>query len=119
MNPTFQPKEKLYRAIRPIPRLWDWEKNRPSPAAFIDANGLSVDRDGGRTDNAIVSSFTSKFGQLQGVVNVSAAECTEIQAVVVPKPTSNQYHAEIHGSIDEKRLSKIQALRLSQICTIV
>lgn len=52
--------EKLFRAIRPINFLWDNEFNRPSPAAFKDKNGLSVEKTGQRTTNDVLESLSKK-----------------------------------------------------------
>jgi hypothetical protein len=48
LSPEFSDAENLFREV--IENNWDYEENRPSSAIFKDSKGVSVDRDGGRTE---------------------------------------------------------------------
>lgn len=120
MKQVVDPSENLYRAIRTIPFLWDNESNRPSTAAFKDPKGLSVDRDGHRSDDEMITTFKDRFGELKSVVRISASYCYEISAHVVANPSkNNKFHAEIHNTETEKKLSKSKQLKLSKNCEII
>ena len=59
MDNTFEPSEKLYRAVYP-PEIADifWKRDGSiSSAAFADPHGLSVDRGDYRDDEVVVSAF--------------------------------------------------------------
>ena len=63
MDNTFEPSEKLYRAVYP-PEIADifWKRDSSiSSAAFADPHGLSVDRGDYRDDAVVVSDMHRKF----------------------------------------------------------
>ena len=59
MTEQFDKFERLYRAVYPtniMPMFWK-ENGELSSAVFKDKNGLSVERDGGRDERAVVDSM--------------------------------------------------------------
>lgn len=92
--------ERLFRAVPNQPTYWKPKEKRYSSAMFKQSkgNGISVDRDGGRTTEAIVASFARSRPEY-GLVVLTAGKCREIGTHPVAKPTeNNDYHAEIHES---------------------
>ena len=61
MNPSnINDKETLYRVVRKsYPD--GFINGKPTAALFIDAGGVSGDRDGGREESIIVSAFKTRF----------------------------------------------------------
>ncbi|MGG6439539.1 hypothetical protein ETC01_04125 [Geobacillus sp. NFOSA3] len=121
MNPNIEPSEKLFRAVFPS-IVWDDENNRPSSALFKDKRGVSVDRDGGRTVDSIISTFKNRFGddKLKGVVYVNAGFCMDIGTHLVYCPSrNNKYHSEIHDSQSKVLLSSAKARKLALNCIVV
>ena len=95
----------------------------PTAALFMDEGGASVDRDGGRTEEAIVRKFKSRFKRMEDyktAVKISAGTCRSIGTY--PNPIHNQtnkYHAEIHESDTEVLVSLLKAMQLASLCQIV
>lgn len=87
---------------------------------FMDENGVSVDRDGGRLEEEIVEKFKWRFRKKEDyktAVKISAGECRDIETF--PNPVgnhSNQYHAEIWDSEDTRLISLFKAIKLAQLC---
>lgn len=113
--------EKLYRAVKRSKP--DWLTNgKPMPNMFKDEGGNSVDRDGKRDLDEIISfmkevTFDNK--RLKAVVELSAKQCIEADTIVEASPTKiNPYHANIILSDDEK-ISSLQALILADSCKLV
>lgn len=122
MNETFSESEKLYRKVIMNPNFWKKESGKPSSAVFKDSKGVSVDRDGGRNDNEITSSFITRFGKdnIRAIVSVSAGYCMEIDTHLVYLPIQdNEYHAEIHDSPDKVPIHTKRAKKLANSCRIV
>lgn len=119
MNSDFiDDEEQLFRCIKNIPNWWKSKFNRPSSAAFKDSKGVSVDRSGGRTNEAVVKEYKRKF-DLKAVVSVTAGRCRELNTYPVPKPTrKNSHHAEIHDSPYKVQLSGGKARELSKAVKI-
>jgi len=81
--------ETIFRAI--WPRYWKRD-GKLSPAAFKDDKGLSVDRDGDRTKEKVISDFRI-IRKFQGnLVSVGAKECRDIEIFLKPDPRSWPYH---------------------------
>lgn len=113
-------KEILYRAIPKNPIMWKAEINRPSSAVFKDERGLSVDRDGGRNEQQVISDFDNRLPG-RGLVSILTKTCREIGTKPIAKPLEdNIYHAEIHdenGSVKIK--SRVKLRKLSKACKII
>lgn len=109
MDNVFDASEKLYRAVYP-PEVAEmfWKRDGSvSSAAFADPNGLSVDRQGKRTDIEAISYMKKRF--IGSIISVYVKNCESIGAVVRFLPSKkNPYHSEIHGSNDNVLLSKSQ-----------
>lgn len=67
-----QNNEKLFRAIRPDSMYWREPYTKVSSAAFKSKNGLSVDRDGGRTDKQIKKDFKQR--DFEGILASATAK---------------------------------------------
>lgn len=93
---------------------------KPTAALFMDKSGVSVDRDGGRTEKDIIENFKWRFRKKEDyktAVKISAGECRNIETF--PNPIGNkknQYHAEIWDSEDKQAISFFKAIRLAQLC---
>jgi len=114
--------EVLYRAVlKTIPN--GFINGRPTAALFMDPKGVSVDRDGARSENVIIDSFKYRFRKNSifiAAVKISAGECRLIRTY--PKAignTNNKYHAEIHDSIDIVEISLTKAVLLASRCMVV
>mgnify|MGYP000046163122 CR=1 FL=1 len=109
MEKKVEDSENLFRAIRPDDMFWkNEEKTKLSSAAFKDRNGLSVDRQGTRTEEEsiqkIKNSFTGK------IAYTAAGVCYSNGIMVDYCPTEeNLYHCEIIRNHEKKLLSKSQA----------
>lgn len=113
--------DTLYRRIHPDNMFWDKEFDRPSRAAYIDKNGLSVERLSYREEIEVIDSFKRLFGSsIRCVVKISVKKCFDIQLYLVNKPLpDNEFHAEIHDSVDKKKLSNKKARDLAREVEIV
>lgn len=121
MNDIITREEKLFRNVIRNPDFWKNEEGRPSSALFKDSKGVSVDRDGGREKETIISSFKERFGDnIKAIVFVDASYCYDIDCHLVYNPLDdNIYHGEIHDSPQKITLSSSKARKLSKNCTIV
>ena len=99
---------------------------KPTAALFIDSNGASVDRDGGRDEHAIVENFRFRFRNgkdgtnYNTAVKITAGQCRVIGTY--PNPVNNhknKYHAEIHESDSKREISFLKAAQLAAKCKIV
>lgn len=107
--------ELLYRAVPNKPSHWITAEDRPSTAIFKDKRGVSVDRDGGRPENAIVRLFEQRKPGF-GLVAVTGQECVDCEAY--PKPDrleDNEYHALILRSKEVVQLTRRQMRCLQAI----
>jgi len=116
LDPEINDSERLYKAIKKsIPGQWNEKLDQPTSAAFKDSQGVSVDRDGGRSDGKIIHSFKESF-DLRAVISVTAQQCWDQGTHPIAKPLSdNPYHAEIHRSPEKIMLTAGQAKRLSRL----
>ncbi len=126
MNPTnIDDRETLFRAVKKsYPNAFI--DGKPSPALFIDGKGLSVSRDGGRTENEVVEVFRNKFvdsmgnPDYAGCVKITAKECRDAETFPTPIKNKNDiYHAEIHDSPSIVEIPLLKAARLCAACKIV
>ena len=121
---TFNPKsditdnEILYRVVRPFNLFWKKKFNKLSTAAFKDRNGLSVDRDGERSENAVIDDFNRR--RFEGaLISAIAGDCKAINTYLVPKPNNWKYHAEILDSRSKIILSNEKCEKLVGLFKVV
>jgi len=120
MRSDFLSDEKLYRKIRPLDQFWDHERGRPTSGAFKDSRGLSVDRDGDRSESEVISAINERLSLDGFIVSVKYAQCQSIPTNVVHLPVQgNEYHSEIHDSVERIPLSASKAKKLSEMVYIV
>ena len=92
---------------------------KPTAALFMDENGASVDRDGGRTEEDIIEKFKWRFRKkddYKTAVKISAGECRSVETF--PNPIGNhknQYHAEIWDSEEQQLISLFMAIKLAHL----
>ncbi|WP_308539566.1 hypothetical protein [uncultured Ruminococcus sp.] len=90
-----------------------------SSAVFKDSKGCSVDRKAGRDNSVIYDIFFQRFynssKSIIAVSDVTVGVCYEKEIIVIEKPTEeNEFHCEIHGSIDKAQLTSSQARHLAR-----
>lgn len=113
MDNTFEAKERLYRSVYPTEDFMKNDKTLTS-VAFKDPRGLSVDRQGERTEREALTFAKSHFKGLP--VSVSVQDCIDADAAVVYAPhEDNKFHSEIHRNGMNARLTKGQARYLSRV----
>ena len=113
--------ELLYRVIKRSRPDCINSKGEVSPALFKDKDGVSVDRDGDRTETEVISFIIENTfpKRAKAVTMVSAKLCFEIELVVEPAPSLvNPFHANIFMDADENKRN-IQALKLADNCRLV
>lgn len=120
MEKIVQKDEILYRAIkRSRPDSLD-ENGNPTSALFKQEDGVSVDRDGERTEMEIIGALKQNLGKrFKGAVKVGADVCIDNGMAVIPAPTENIYHAEIYENMNKEELSSLHALILADNAQIV
>lgn len=117
LSPEFSDVENLFRGV--TDKNWDYEENRPSSATFKDSKGASVDRDGGRTDEACTSALLLKR-PYKAVVKLSVADVKSVGAILIYKPENdNIYHSEIHDSIERAQLRGSKPTKLREKSTVI
>ena len=88
--------EMLYRSVPNIEGYWNPETGRVSSAVFKGSSGISVDRDGGRDETAIIAALEMRFTEAAGIVVIHAGACRACGTHPVALPEhDNPYHAEI------------------------
>lgn len=121
MKETIEKHEKLYRMVIMNPNYWKNELGKPSSAVFKDSKGVSVDRDGSRSELNITETFIERFGaeKMKAIVSITAEFCYDLETHLVYSPTDdNKYHAEIHASEERAPLSNSKARKLANECII-
>ena len=105
--------EFLYRVVR----------NSYPDALFMDSDGASVERDGGRSEEVIVAACRSRFGRrddYKTAVKLTAGECRSVSTYPNPvRNHKNEYHAEIHDSAQVVEIGLLKAMQLAAICRVV
>ncbi|MCH7723614.1 MAG: hypothetical protein IIA49_13050 [Bacteroidetes bacterium] len=100
----------FYRRI-----LWKKRYSRPSSVIFSDPNGLSVERDGDRTEDKVMDFFVTNnfFGYL---IKLNAGACRQVNTYPLPKPSKHSdYHSEIHDSENQILISDDKREALAKI----
>ena len=111
--------EKLLRSIFPQDLFWDAVRNKPSSAAFKDANGCSVDRTGDRTLPDSINYLKKRFKKNPAVAVLPKTTCDEIRVAVKYTPSKNNiYHTEIHDSEEVIQISAYKLKLLSDRCIV-
>jgi hypothetical protein len=112
-----QENEILYRAVHP--NFWNFEEDRPTSALFKDRKGVSVDRDGERTQTDAVN-FLLVSHQNFGVGKLNAGQTKNIGTYLKPDKTlENDFHALILESESKVQLSNGKAKKLSRMITVI
>ena len=118
---AFYPKEKLYRAVRPI-EMFVKENGGITSAAFTDSDkesGLSVDKQNNRTNETSINFISDK--REGWIVSVKVKHCDEKNIEYCHVPIEdNPYHSELSKDRDNKKftLTKGQARYLAKNCVI-
>ena len=121
LSSDIKDEEHLYRVVkrsRPDCMI----NKRVSPGLFKEKDGVSVDRDGGRTLDEIISFITSNtFGKrAKGIVELSAGDCFSIEVNISSDPSDNNpYHANMWLDMTDENKYNLQALRLADMCNVV
>jgi len=112
--------EDLYRVIKRSKPGW-LDYGKPTSAMFRDENGVSVDRDGGRTMSEIRMELMNQFGKrLKGAVVVKAQRCFDVGALVKADPSRmNPFHANIWLDLENKKREMLQAYQLASASKVV
>lgn len=112
--------EILYRAVPSNPIQWNVRKNRPSSALFKQENGVSVDRNAGRSLKNIKKHIYQNRSDEYGIVCISARSCRllETKPIAVPIPL-NKYHCEIRNNDGDNQLPRSKAKKLSEAVEII
>ena len=129
--------ELLYRAVLSNSSLSQLDRNSLiTPTLFMDAKGVSVDRDGDRPEEECVDCFRRRFSRTttqtngksirsyQGTVRLNAHQCRAVAAFPRPavgNPKHNPYHAHICNSDCDTdfEISILKATQLLNMCSIV
>ena len=114
--------EFLYRVVRnSYPDAF--VNRKPTAALFMDSDGASVERDGGRSEEVIVAACRSRFGRrddYKTAVKLTAGECRSVSTYPNPvRNHKNEYHAEIHDSAQVVEIGLLKAMQLAAICRVV
>lgn len=122
LSEKIQESEELYRAVKRSKPDWLDGRNIPTSAMFKEANGVSVDRDGGRNEPEIIRFMcdVSFPKRLKGIIKISAEECFLSGCEVKAAPSENNpYHANIFLEASDMRRKNIQALKLAKASKLI
>ncbi len=112
--------EFLFRLVIANPSHWKSNENRPSSAIFKDSKGVSVDRDGGRSDDDCADFLEDKLGKGKAVVKINVGFCRSKSILVTSDPLEeNPYHAVLQRSEVDIELTASQAKFLARNCELV
>lgn len=114
LSEQFNSDESLYRGVVKV--NWDYEKARPSSATFKDSNGISVDRDGGRTESDCINFLLAKK-KWKAIAKITVQDVLDVNAIVIYKPDipGNMFHSEIHDSTSKLTLPQSKSKKLRDV----
>ena len=125
----------IFRRVKSKPIFM--KDGKPSSALFKDSKGVSVDRDGGRNMDDIISHeehlhclYTKELSdeemkeageELKAIIQLTDSQCDSVGICVIPDPIDgeNEYHALLQKSETEIQLSKSQARKLARLAMVV
>lgn len=118
MDDVFPENECLYRGL---PQVWLKDDNSVSSAAFKDSGGVSVDRDGGRTEKDCIDRMIGALPKIAGICRLTCGDVINCDALPIYCPfDGNEYHSEIHDSIEQIQIKKnSKAKKLASKCQVV
>lgn len=109
--------EWLFRGV--VEANWDYSQNRPSSATFKDSNGVSVDRDAGRSNSECII-VLSQRKPFKAISRVLTSSVRQLNAIALYKPISeNLYHSEIHDSADRIQIKGSKAVNIRDKSEVV
>lgn len=113
--------ELLYRAIVG-PQHELIVNGSPTEGVFMDEKGLSVERDGDRCEEKVISELRYRFrnSPYYAAVRIGAGECRSDGAYPVAVGNKkNKFHAEIHESKTCVPVSVLTAMKLASHAKLV
>ncbi len=118
MDDSFAQDERLYRGLH---QIWIEDDNSVSSAAFKDSGGNSVDRDGGREEQACIDRLMGALPQIAAVGRITYEEVEECGAITKYCPVEgNEFHSEIRDSDVQVQIkSKSKSRKLANKCQVV
>lgn len=114
--------EKLYRVIKRSKPDYITLSGKVSPALFKDSNGVSVDRDCGRTEEQVIDFIINVtfMQRAKAIGEIDSSFCIDIGADVIEDPSEiDPFHANIWLDSESEETRNIQALKLADKCSIV
>ena len=117
MDDNFASSECLYRGLHP---MWIEDDNTVYSAAFKDSSGVSVDRDGGRTEQECVDKMVGALSKITGVGKLTCGDVQDCGAVTKYLPVEgNEYHSEIHDTAEQVKIKGSKSKKLADKCQLV
>ncbi len=119
-NSAIEDSEILFRAFHYD--QWDHSENRVTSGVFNSSGSVSVDRDGGRLESEIISTFRARGNYaICGLVKNSAQYYREINCILSPDPIipANIYHTlvdRVNGIGTTRSIAKKLAKNSSLVC---
>ena len=113
--------ESLYRVVKRSRPDCITANRKVSPALYKDSNGVSVDRDGGRSEEEIVRFITEVTfpRRAKAIASLLVSTCYGVGSRVEAKPSeTNPYHANIYLDSDEEK-GNLQALQLADASQVI
>lgn len=117
-----RPGEEVYRAVkRSKPSCIDEKRGRVTSALFKDEQGVSVDRQGGRTRRASTEAMQKYFqARLKAVAMVQGKDIADAHVQPIPAPSvENAYHMELFADMERTPVTQLQALQLADAASII
>lgn len=109
--------EYLYRGV--VRSHWDFVNNRITSATFKDSGGVSVDRDGGRSEQACIEKILA-VKDFKAVCKIQAANVRRNDALILYKPIeANIFHSEIHDSSERIQMRGKKPSNLNNEASLV
>lgn len=118
MDDFFSEDECLYRGL---PQIWLKDDNSVSSAAFKDSSGVSVDREGSRTEKECIDRMVEALPMIIGVGRLTCGDVVNCDALPRYLPVEgNEYHSEIHDSAEQIQIKKSsKAKKLANSCRVI